>query len=224
MNNLPEDNSITALVTRPTSELQPKDISTLQASLLTSAAFIAEFMIYEQASALAMTDTPAAHSMLLDMEEQREIMCPQARYRLMTLFTSWIDAREGRFEPGETHRFDTVQSRAGDLEDRTREAAFRAAPGRFLPGAETSSIRLFRDEGLGLVTYEGQTWAWTYAAVGMARSDMSELKAYVDDDMRLLPLAGGILVGPPEAHLEVVLPEGWIFVAIELGNTGGRAA
>lgn len=215
MSNLHEDNSITALITRPPEALAPRDISTLQASLLTSAAFIAEFMIYEQASALAMTDTPAAHRMLLDMEEEREIMCPQARYRLMTLFTSWIDAREGRFEPGETHRFDTVQSRAGDLEDRTREAAFRAAPGRYLPGAATSSVRLFKAEGFGLLTYEGREWAWTYAAVGMARSDLSELVTFVGER----GLAGGILVGPPEVEGEVVLPEGWLFVAIELGNT-----
>ena len=222
MSHLQDKDSITALVTRPPSELKPRDISTLQASLLTSAAFIAEFMIYEQASALAMTDTPAAHRLLLDMEEQREIVCPQARFRLMTLFTSWIDAREGRFEPGETHRFDTVQSRAGDLQDRTREAAFRAAPGRFLPGAETSSIRLLKDNGFGLVTYEGQTWAWTYAAAGMGRSDLSELVAWVDDWL-VKPLAGGILVGPPEVAEEVTLPEGYRFVAVELGNSG-RAA
>lgn len=222
MSNLHDDNSITALVTRPPSELQPRDISTLQASLLAGAAYIAEFAIYEEASALAMTDTPAAHRMLLDMEDEREIMCPQARFRLMTLFTSWMDAREGRFEPGETHRFDTVQSRAGDLQDRTREAAFRAAPGRFLPGARTSSIRLLKDDGFGLVSHAGREWAWTYAAAGMARSDLGDLVAFVDD-MRLLPLAGGILVGPPEVAEEVTLPEGWLFVAIELGNTG-RAA
>lgn len=221
MTNLPDHDSISALAARPPENLKAREISHLQAGLLASVAVLSECDVYDTAAGLMGRDPHTAHDLLLKMDEfgTAEFGYPMIRVQLMASAVVRMKEVEAGWD---THTFDTVQNRAGGLNDQAREAAFRANPGRFLLGARTSSIRLLKDDGFGLVSHAGREWAWTYAAAGMARSDLSDLVAFVDD-MRLLPLAGGILVGPPEAHLEVVLPEGWLFVAIELGNTG-RAA
>lgn len=206
VSNLQDNVNISALLARRPETLKAQEISALQVGMIAGAAVLSEGQIYDEVAGLLRHDPHTANDLLLSMGDGFDDYEPAwSNIRVHLLAAACARMQE----------LDALRVGASGPDDRAREAAFRARPGRFLPGATPSTIRRLREDRFGLVTYEDQTWAWTYAAVGMARSDLSEFVAYVDDEMRLMPLAGGILVGPPEVAGEVVLPEGYRFVAVE---------
>lgn len=219
MSNSQNNADISALLARRPETLKHSEIEALKAGLIAGAAVISEGQIYNEVAGLLRHDPHAANNLLLSMNggfDDFEPTWSDLRVHLLAVAYARIQELDAN---STTHVFDTISSHAGGLEDRAREATFRATPGQYLPGAMTSSVRLFKAEGFGIVSYEGQDWAWTYTSAGMGRSDLSKLVTFVDEK-RLL---GGILVGSPEVEHEVVLPEGYLFVAIELSN-GGRSA
>lgn len=214
MSNLPDHDTISALAARPPENLKAREISHLQAGLLASAAVLAECEVYDIASGLMGRNPHGAHDLLLKMDEfgNAEFGYPMIRVMLMASAVVRMKEVEAKWDA----------EKAGGPADQAREAAFRADPGKFLPGATTSPIRLLRPSGFGLVEIDGQTWPWTYVSIDYERSDIAELRTFIAEggyEPR------GIVVGSAELADEVDLPEGWKLAVVELGgNTGGRVA
>jgi hypothetical protein len=222
VSELHHHDSIAAIIARPPEAIGPREISVLKASLIAGAAVLSEGEIYNRVARLLRSDPHAANDMLLAMDQGDDAFDP-----------AWMDLRVHLLAAAYTrmkelaaaeapHVFDTGAEKAGGPADQAREAAFRADPGKYLPGATTSAVRLLRPSGFGLVEIDGETFAWTYSALGYARSEVAELSAFIAD-------AGqgyrGVIVGPAGLWSEIDLPQGWKLVAVELGGSnGGRAA
>lgn len=210
--------SIVALLARPSERMSGGEISQVKTHLLNACGLLSEAQLYNEAAALGKRDPKAGHALLMEQAQDPgfEPAFPAVRLALLVAFSARMDVIEA---PMETR--DLLAEVNADLPggpaDRAREAAFRRDPARFLPGAERSSISLFRAPGFGMVRISGVDTPWTYAAAGKVRSEFAELYALVEDGK----FAGGILVGPAAAEGEVSLPEGYRFVAVELN--GGRA-
>ncbi|MBI1689502.1 hypothetical protein [Methylorubrum sp. DB1722] len=203
------DNSIHALLARPSDSLSPRDISTLQEYLLLGASVLKECQAYEYAATIGVRDPAMGHALLEEYARENELAFPQVRNALLAQFASRPDAI-----------VDTIDfAAAGGPTDRSREAAFRRDPGRWLPGATKSTVATFPGTGFGVVRYEGHDWLWTYAAAGYAASDLAELADAVRDGGWF----SGLLVGPPGIEREVVLRDGIRLVTIDTTSQGSAA-
>lgn len=214
------DTSIEALLARPSEGLSGVEVFKIERALLNAVGVMEEAQLYETAAALGKSDPAAAHALLVEQSYDPDFdpAYPMIRVALM----AWLVGKMKASEVVETRDlYAEVQADvcAGGPQDRAREAAFRADPGRYLQGAGRSSVRLFRAPGFGMIRLDGVDLPWTYAAAGKVRSDFSELYALVEDG----GYQGGVLVGPPEAESEIALPPGYLFLAMDL-STGGRAA
>lgn len=219
MTNPDLNSNISALLARPSELMNGGEVAQVKHHLLNACSLLSEAQLYDEAAALGKRDPKAGHALLMEQaaDPDFEAAFPAVRLALLVSFSARMDVIKA---PTETR--DLLAEVQADLPggpaDRAREAAFRRDPARFLPGAERSSVTLFRAPGFGMVRLHGTDLPWTYAAVGKGRSDFAELYALVEDGQ----YAGGILVGPAAAACEVALPEGYTFVAIDLSN-GGRA-
>lgn len=215
MSELHKHPNIAALIARPSEKMSGAEVYEVKRALLNSVAMLGEADLYEQAAKLGKSDPAAAHAMLIEQgdDPEFEAVFPMIRVGLLTWFAGRMDAI------AETRDMISELAAGGPI-DRAREAAFRAAPGRYLPEAERSSITLLHSPGVGMIRLGGRDLPWTYAAAGWARADLRELSRIVADG----GYAGGVLVGPPEAGEELTLPDGFRFVAVEGDMDGGRAA
>lgn len=207
--------TINALIARPSEKMTGAEVYEVKKHLLNAVVMLGEADLYEQAAKLGKSDPAAAHAMLIEQGDDPDFepVFPMIRVGLLAWFAGRMDAI------AETRDM-ISELAAGGPSDRAREAAFRAAPGRYLPGAERSAVTLLHSPGVGMIRLGGRDMPWTYAAAGWARADLRELSRIVADG----GYAGGVLVGPPEAGEELTLPEGFRFVAVDIDTTGGRAA
>lgn len=214
------NSTITALLARPSERMSGGEISQVKTHLLNACGLLSEAQLYDEAAALGKRDPKAANDLLLEQAQDPDFepAFPAIRLALLVSFSARMDVIEAGAETRDLYA-EVQADLPGGPADRAREAAFRRDPARFLPGAERSSVALFRAPGFGIVRLDGVDLPWTCAAAGKVRSDYSELYALVEDG----GYAGGILVGPAAAANELTLPDAYRFVTVELSN-GGRAS
>ena len=213
--------NISVLLAHPSEQMSGGEVAQVKRDLLNACGLLSEAELYDTAAALGKRDPAAGHALLMEQaaDPDFEAAFPMIRLALLVSFSARMDVIEAVPETRDLYVEVHAKTTAGGPTDRAREAAFHADPARFLPGAERSSVRLFRAPGFGMVCLDGTDIPWTYAAVGEVRSDYSELYALVEDG----GYAGGVLVGPEAAANELALPDGYRFVVVEL-PVGGRAA
>lgn len=213
--------NISALLARPFQVMNGGEVAPVKHHLLNACGLLSEAQLYDEAAALGKRDPKAGHALLMEQaaDPDFEAAFPMIRLALLVSFSARMEVIEAVVETRDLYAKVQAETAAGGPADRAREAAFRRDPARYLPGAGRSDVALFRSPGFGMIRLDGVDMPWTYTAIGMARSDYSELYALVEDG----GYTGGILVGPAAAAGEVALPDGYTFVAVELATVGGAA-
>ncbi|KST61123.1 hypothetical protein AO398_00075 [Methylobacterium sp. GXS13] len=213
--------TISALLARPSELMNGGEVAQVKHHLLNACSLLSEAQLYDEAAALGKRDPKAGHALLMEQsaDPDFEPAFPAVRLALLVSFSARMDVIEAVPDGRDLAAEVRAETAAGGPADRAREAAFRADPARYLPGAGRSAITLLRAPGFGMVRLDGVDFPWTYAAVGKVRSDFAELYALVEDGR----FAGGILVGPAAAANELALPDAYRFVVVELATVGGAA-
>lgn len=215
--------NISALLARPSEKMSGGEVAEVKKHLLNAVGLLGETQLYDTAAAIGKRDPKAGHALLMEQaaDPDFEPAFPAIRLALLMSFSARMDVIDAVVETRDLAAEVKAEACAGGPADQAREAAFRADPGRFLPGAGKSSVRLLHAPGFGMVRIldADVDVPWTYAAVGKVRSDFAELYALAEDG----GWKCGILVGPAAAEHEIALPASYRFVVVDL-STGGRAA
>jgi hypothetical protein len=156
------DVSIETLIQGPPEAIKVQDIPMLQKGLIASAKALEEVAFYEQAMGWARTSAREAHEAVLARDVPGEDPAfPELRLATLSWIVRCLE-REAEATGQTVHevrylaREVEAETAARRLADRAREAAFKADPGRWLPGATRSPVTLFQPGGCWLAERDGE--------------------------------------------------------------------
>ncbi len=199
------DVTMDTLIARAAESIEPLGVRRLQEGLLAAAMSLAEVQAYEEA--LAMNDPVEANAMILAREEEPTFEMLRASV-LSTLYSRMKRREEIALKAAAEVRSlhgEVAEEVAEYIElDRMREASFRRDPGRYLPGATNSSVRLFDPAGCWLIDRAGEPYPWicSHAALRYAQSNLDDVYDRAVRNGRYHVL----LIGAPGLKERIVLP------------------
>lgn len=166
---------------------------------------------------MAVEDPHAARSFLLERREEPEF--PLLRQSILSTIELRIDAANAAAR--DRLLLVTGDDAPGGKNDNAREAAFKANPGTYLPGAEVSNVRTFA-RAFWHVLIDGKLVPCDYVCRVALVSDLHDMVECLAVNRQY---ERGIVIGSPETARDIagLLPPNIAFVAVALAAGGRRA-